>query len=133
MEFAWTHVENAEWYGIELNYRIDTSGMGDYIYHDVYTYTYDTTYVVSDTILGYPTDRIYIYALPTTGPDPESGFGNWEGDFAAGKLYSVSYYAYARLEYENEPGMAKVIVDNEIEVPDKSPHDIIKAIYEAYK
>ncbi|MEW6411985.1 MAG: hypothetical protein AB1483_05860 [Candidatus Zixiibacteriota bacterium] len=133
MEFAWSRVENAEWYGVELNYRVDTSGTGQFRWYNVYTYTYDTTMIVQDTMMGYPVDRVHIYALPTTGPDPESYTGNWEGDYATGKLYSISYYAYAVVYFENEGPTYKAAVDRSAEIPAKSPGEIIEAVYEAYK
>ncbi len=127
----WTPIEHAEWYGVELNYRLDSSGVR--IYRDIYTYTYDTSYTVADTIDGFRVDYVYLYALPTTGPDPETGFSNWTGELATGKLYSTGDYAWADIYFENPPTAFKLPAVSEKRVPDKTPKEIIRAVYEAYK
>ena len=129
---VWTKVDNAEWYGLELNYRVDSSGSNKYI--DIYTYTIDTTYNIADTLDGYPVERVYLYALPTTGPDPINNESNWTGNLCGGKIYSYSDYASCDVYFESASEVSESFGDLEQnEKPVKSAKEIIQKINEVYK
>jgi len=129
---VWTKVDNAEWYGLELNYQVDSSGSNKYI--NIYTYTTDTTYTIGDTLYGYPVERVYFYALPTTGPNPATNESNWVGDLCSGKLYSYSYFAWVRVYFESASKVSGQPGDLEQkEKPVKSAKEIIQKINETYK
>ncbi|UCE24692.1 MAG: hypothetical protein JSU74_01175 [Candidatus Zixiibacteriota bacterium] len=128
---AWTEVDNAEWYGIEVEYGLDSAGQT--AWRSDYAFTYDTVYTIPDTAFGYPVELARLYAVPVTGPDPESGLTNWEGDFTAGKLYSIGAYASATIWWENPLTAAKLVVSRQDEPAEKSAEDIVRAVCEAYR
>lgn len=129
---VWTKIDNAEWYGIELNYRVDSSGSNKYI--NIYTYTTDTTYTIADELDGYQVERVYFYALPTTGPDPVTNESNWSGDLCGGKLYSISNYAWCDVYFAPVLGVSGHSGELEQkEKPVKSAKEIIQKINETYK
>ena len=87
---------------------------------------------MADTVDGYAVNYVYLYALPTTGPDPESGVSNWTGELTTGKLYSIGDYAWADVYY-SQPAAAKSAVGERAQKPERSPQEIMEAIIEAYK
>ncbi len=130
MEFAWAKVDLAEWYGLELSCTHDT-GTGEF-HRNYFYYTYDTVFTVPSSIDGLPVVECWFAAQPTTGPDPESAIGNWEGDLVAGKMYSLSQPAIAIVYFEAPTGGKPVALSRTPEwVP--SAREILSGVIATYR
>ena len=127
---AWSEVDNAEWYGIEVSYGLDSAGQTAWRY--VYDFTYDTVYTIPDTAFGYPVEEAYLYAVPVTGPDPESGLTNWDGDFTAGKLYSIGGYASADVYFTGGPA-TKAVVETVTPRTEKTAREIVENVNKHFR
>ena len=131
MIVTWNKVDNAEWYSIGHESRVDSNGTTVWIYN--YTYTYDTAFVVPDTLRGHPVQYSYIYPMACTGPDPSSSSGNWQGDLVCGKIYSYADNDACRVYFENPGTKIKKDYVKPVEMSKKNPGDLVKKAYEAYK
>lgn len=84
----WNSVTNADWYGIRMRYRKDSSGT------QVYTYTYagvtDTSYTIPGSLNGY--NGYYdIYIIAVSGPVPD-GPANMNSAGIIGDIVSYTTY-----------------------------------------
>jgi len=131
MTVTWNKVDNAEWYGIGHETRVDSNGTTLWIYN--YSYTYDTTFTVPDTLRGHPVQYSYIYPLACTGPNPTNSIGNWQGNLTSGKLYSYASDDGCRVYFENPGTQIKKDNVEPGEMSKKTPGEIIKKVYEAYR
>lgn len=131
MSVVWNKIDKAEWYGIEYINRLDSNGTSVWTY--TYTYTYDTTFAISDTVRGHPVIYSYFYPVPCTGPNPTSADGNWQGTLTSGKLYCYADNDACRIYFENYPTRTGKDYVKPVEVSKKTPGEIIKKVYEAYK
>ena len=128
---VWASVPNADWYGVQVQYR--HSGTGVTLWHYMYTYSEDTTYTFpgSETQYdGYATVRI----ASSTGPLRDDAEGNVVGDVVAGTIYSytdptaITVYVGTGDPF---PPLAKGLPYSSEDTPDDAPvdgWDIIQAI-----
>lgn len=130
MEFSWLRVANAEWYGIELLCQLDTGFVP--FEKSYYSYTFDTVFTVPSTMDNMTVLQADIWVLPTTGPDPESGLGNWEGDYVTGKLYSVSQTAYSRVAFVGPAQSVPRVINDQSGSP-RTPESILRGLRSTYK
>lgn len=130
MEFSWSRVALAEWYAVQIYYELDSLGVT--IESQYIGYTYDTTFTVSSSYVGYPVDLGEIYVVAITGPDPESGIGNWEGDYASGKLYSIGGESFARVSFQGVTA-SKPVVQFEEPMNERSLGETIKALRAGFR
>lgn len=130
---TWHKLDVAEWYGIEV--KIRRTQEGGFHWENSYYFTFDTTYMLTANLLGDSIDYLYVYVLPTTGPDPTSTAGNWTGDLAEGKLYSSGRYDYTRI-YIRDPGETKAVPITPLTESISPPYDpgrAIRAVYNAVR
>ena len=131
MEFTWSRVAGSEWYGVELSYTLDSGGV-DYFYRNHFDYTLDTSYTVPSTLSGFDVVECYFWVIPVTGPDPESGNGNWVGNYVAGKLFSLGGEDGARVAFVGG-GVSKPIVQDRDPIPAPSGREILDGVIATFK
>lgn len=128
VEIVWEKIDNAEFYALYMNRYWDS--LGTWVYEDIYTYTYDTTYTVPARFTDTTVDYFYVYVQPTCGPNPQSYTGNWTGTLTTGVLYSYTDYDYTRVNVEAvDPGKANRIANENDIVPSITPREIIQGVY----
>ena len=129
---VWNDVPNADWYGMQIQYR--HGGTGEVVTHTSYEYTYDTTYTIPGAETQYD-GYVRIYVVASTGPVRDAAAGNIIGDAVAGTIYSYTQstlsLTYVGTGTPASSPPAKGIPGVSEEIPDDAPvdaWDIIDAI-----
>lgn len=129
---VWNDVPNADWYGMQIQYR--HGGTGEVVTHTSYEYTYDTTYTIPGAETQYD-GYVRIYVVASTGPVHDAAAGNIIGDAVAGTIYSytksIKSVTYVGTGTPAIPPPAKGLPGVSEEIPDDAPvdaWDIIDAI-----
>ena len=84
---TWNSVANADWYGIRLEYSVDSSGT--HRYKSTYLATKDTAYTIAGSLNVY-NGYYYIYVTAVTGPFPNVDNSNLKGAGLIGEIYSYT-------------------------------------------
>jgi hypothetical protein len=129
---VWNDVPNADWYGIQIEYR--HGGTGQILYHYTYAYTYDTTYTIAGAETQYD-GFLKVRVVSSTGPVRDAATGNITGGALTGTIYSYTEDAesltYVGTGVPAIPPPAKGLPRVSEEIPDDAQFDswdIIDAI-----
>jgi hypothetical protein len=82
---VWNDVPNADWYGLQIEYK--HGGTGTVVSHYTYDYTYDTTYTIPGAETSYD-GYFRVRIVSSTGPVRDAMEGNITGGAVTGTIYS---------------------------------------------